>query len=93
VVRQTTSLFTPEAFDLSNIMQQFLHFNLETAPENMEKRYLNILVCPNCKGLLNYDVSAQELICELDKLAYLVKDGIPVMLIEEARQISSGPQL
>ena len=54
----------------------------------MEKRYLNILVCPNCKGQLSYDEPAQELICELDKLAYLVKDGIPVMLIEEARQIS-----
>ena len=54
----------------------------------MEKRYLNILVCPNCKGQLSYDESAQELICELDKLAYSVQDGIPVMLIEEARHIS-----
>ncbi len=63
-----------------------------TKLENMEKRYLSILVCPNCKGQLSYDESAQELICDLDKLVYLVKDGIPVMLIEEARQISPGPQ-
>jgi uncharacterized protein YbaR (Trm112 family) len=54
----------------------------------MEKRYLSILVCPNCKGQLSYDESAQKLICDLDKLAYSLKDGIPVMLIEEARQIS-----
>ena len=54
----------------------------------MEKRYLSILVCPNCKGQLRYDESAEELICDIDKLAYLVKDGIPVMLIEDARQIS-----
>ena len=72
-------------------MPGFVGFYL-TKLENMEKRYLSILVCPNCKGQLSYDESAQELMCELDKLAYLVKDGIPVMLIEDARQISPGPQ-
>lgn len=54
----------------------------------MEKRFLNILVCPNCKGSLSYDETAAELICQLDKLAYSVKDGIPVMLLDQARQIA-----
>lgn len=56
----------------------------------MEKRYLNILVCPNCKGSLTLDESANELICELDQLAYPIREGIPVMLIEEARQIKAA---
>lgn len=53
----------------------------------MEKRYLNILVCPNCKGRLTLDEPANELICELDKLAFPIKNGIAVMLIDQARQI------
>ena len=53
----------------------------------MEKRYLNILVCPNCKGSLTLDGTAQELICELDKLAFPIQNGIAVMLIDQARQI------
>lgn len=53
----------------------------------MEKRYLNILVCPNCKGSLTLDETAQELICELDKLAFPIQNGIAVMLIDQARQI------
>lgn len=58
----------------------------------MEKRYLNILVCPNCKGKLSYDENAAELICDLDQLAYPVRDGIPVMLIDQARQIQTAVQ-
>jgi len=53
----------------------------------MEKRYLNILVCPNCKGGLSLDEAANELICDLDKLAFPIQDGIAVMLIDQARQI------
>lgn len=53
----------------------------------MEKRYLNILACPNCKGGLSLDEVANELICDFDKLAFPVQDGIAVMLIEHARQI------
>ena len=53
----------------------------------MEKRYLNILVCPNCKGNLTLDETANELICELDKLACPIQNGIAVMLIDQARQI------
>ena len=53
----------------------------------MEKRYLNILVCPNCKVNLTLDETSNELICELDKLAFPIQNGIAVMLIDQARQI------
>ena len=46
----------------------------------MDNRLLEILVCPLCKGKLEYDRAAQELICHADKLAYPIRDGIPVML-------------
>ncbi len=46
---------------------------------------LKILVCPKCKGALEYRTTgAESLICHTDKLVYRVQDGIPVMLIEEA---------
>lgn len=53
----------------------------------MDKKLLDILVCPVCKGKLVYDKKAQELICKLDRLAYPVRDGIPVMLEDEARHL------
>lgn len=53
----------------------------------MDKALLDVLVCPLCKGTLYFDKKAQELICRLDRLAYPVRDGIPVMLEEEARQL------
>ena len=55
----------------------------------MEKHLLDVLVCPNCKGSLQYDEKAQELICQKEKLAYPIKDGIPAMLIDEARDMSA----
>lgn len=52
----------------------------------MDKKLLEILVCPLCKGkLLN---KKQELICRFDRLAFPVRDGIPIMLENEARIIS-----
>lgn len=48
---------------------------------------LEILVCPICKGSLEHDRAANELICHADKLAFPVRDGIPVMLIEQARDL------
>lgn len=54
----------------------------------MDKKTLSILVCPKCQSKLEFDKSAQELICESDQLAYPVKDGIPVMLVEEARSLT-----
>ncbi len=55
----------------------------------MEQKLLQILVCPICKGPLVYHKEQQELICKADKLAFSIRDGIPVMLREEARQLSS----
>lgn len=54
----------------------------------MEKRFLDILVCPVCKGKLEYKRDAQELWCRQSKLAYPIKDGIPFMLESEARSLS-----
>jgi LSD1 subclass zinc finger protein len=56
----------------------------------VDARLLEILVCPICKGPLTYDRGAQELTCALDKLAYPIRDGIPVMLVDEARQTVEG---
>ena len=54
----------------------------------MDKKLLDILVCPVCKGTLIYHKKTNELICKLDKLAYPVRDDIPVMLANEARTLS-----
>ena len=57
----------------------------------MEKKLspelLDILACPLCKGDLNYDEENNELLCLESKLAFRVKDGVPIMLIDEARTI------
>ncbi|HEU4621769.1 MAG TPA: Trm112 family protein [Burkholderiaceae bacterium] len=55
----------------------------------MDPKLLDILVCPVCKGPLDYRKSAAELICHADKLAYPIKDGIPVMLEHEARPLDT----
>jgi uncharacterized protein YbaR (Trm112 family) len=54
---------------------------------SVDPRLLEILVCPLCKGKLTYRKEASELICKADRLAYPVKDDIPVMLEEEARKL------
>jgi uncharacterized protein YbaR (Trm112 family) len=56
----------------------------------MDQRLLEILVCPLCKGVLKYDRQQQELICSADKLAFPIRDGIPVMLADEARHLIDG---
>ncbi len=53
----------------------------------VDKRLLDILVCPRCKGKLVYNRSQRELICRFDRLAYPVRDDIPVMLDDEARAV------
>ncbi|HEX4331835.1 MAG TPA: Trm112 family protein [Usitatibacter sp.] len=53
----------------------------------MDPKLLEILVCPLCKGPLVWRKDAHELVCKPDRLAFPVKDGIPVMLEEEARQL------
>jgi len=55
----------------------------------IDKKLLDILVCPVSKASLDYDKQAQELICYASGLAYPVRDGIPVMLEEEARELSA----
>lgn len=54
----------------------------------MDARLLDILVCPLCKGELIYKKAEQELLCKPCKLAYPVRDDIPVMLEEEARPLT-----
>ncbi len=56
----------------------------------MDARLLEILVCPLCKSQLTHDRKAKKLICHIDKLAYPIRDGIPVMLVNEAEQIVEG---
>lgn len=55
----------------------------------MESRLLDTLVCPLCKGRLDYDRTQAELTCRADRLAYPVRDGIPVMLESEARSLDT----
>ncbi len=54
----------------------------------MNARLLDILVCPLCKGPLDYDKTNQELICQADRLAYPIRDGIPIMWADEARDMA-----
>jgi uncharacterized protein YbaR (Trm112 family) len=54
----------------------------------MDARLLDILVCPVCKGPLVYRKKEGELICRADRLAYLIRDDIPIMLEEEARKLA-----
>ena len=54
----------------------------------MDKKLLDILVCPLCKGPLVYDKKQAELACRADRLAYPIRDDIPVMLEDEARKLT-----
>ena len=54
----------------------------------MDRKLLDILVCPVCKGRLIYSKESSELICKADRLAYPIRDDIPVMLVEEAERLS-----
>jgi uncharacterized protein YbaR (Trm112 family) len=59
----------------------------------MDPRLLDILVCPICKGPLDYRKSQQELVCKADRLAFRIDDGIPVMLEDEARKFAAEDEL
>ena len=54
----------------------------------MDKKLLDILVCPVCKGPLTYKKSVQELVCYGCRLGFPIRDEIPVMLEDEARQLA-----
>lgn len=55
----------------------------------MDKKLLDILACPLCKSSLIYKQDAQELLCKADRLAFPIRDGIPVMLEDDARELSN----
>jgi uncharacterized protein YbaR (Trm112 family) len=59
----------------------------ETSPQRIDPRLLELLVCPRTKTSLIYDEAAQELISRAARLAYPIRDGIPVMLADEARPL------
>lgn len=59
----------------------------------MDKKLLDILVCPICKGRLVYRKNAGELICKVDRLAFPIRDGIPVMLEQEARELPADEEV
>jgi uncharacterized protein YbaR (Trm112 family) len=54
----------------------------------VDRKLLDILVCPACKGPLVYDKTKAELVCRADRLAYPIRDDIPVMLEDEARKMT-----
>lgn len=54
----------------------------------IDKKLLDILACPLCKSPLIYDKSKQELICKADRIAFPIRDDIPVMLEDEARELT-----
>ncbi|MGB0630105.1 MAG: Trm112 family protein [Alphaproteobacteria bacterium] len=58
--------------------------------KGIDPKLLEILVCPLTKGPLSYDADAQELISEQARLAYPIRDGIPIMLVDEARSLDVG---
>lgn len=59
----------------------------------MDKKLLEILVCPICKGPLVWRRREQELVCRADRLAFPVREGIPVMLEEEARRLADNEEV
>jgi uncharacterized protein len=59
----------------------------------MDTRLLEILACPVCKGPLQYRRDQRLLVCRLDRLAYPIRDDVPVMLEEEARQLAADDPL
>ena len=56
----------------------------------LDPKLLEILVCPLTKGPLTYNREAQELISEQARLAYPIREGIPIMLVDEARQLDDN---
>jgi uncharacterized protein len=54
----------------------------------MDDRLLDILACPVCKGPLKFQRAAQVLVCRAERLAFPLKEGVPMMLEEDARQLA-----
>jgi len=60
---------------------------MTNTPQDVDRKLLEILVCPLTKSPLQYDAEAQELISKQAGLAYPIRDGIPIMLESEAREL------
>lgn len=56
----------------------------------IEPWLLELLVCPKCRGELRHETQPEALVCERDKLRYPVRDGIPVLLIDEAAPLETA---
>jgi uncharacterized protein YbaR (Trm112 family) len=59
----------------------------------MDDKLLDILACPLCKGPLKFQKAAEVLVCRADRLAFPLKDGVPMMLEEDARQLAHDDPL
>ena len=62
------------------------------SPARVDPKLLEILVCPLTKAPLRYDAAQQELISDQARLAYPIRDGIPIMLIDEARPLDEDAE-
>ncbi len=78
---------------LSGVGGLILRLLVVRTPHVLDPKLLNILVCPLSKAPLTYDEARQELLCKASGLAYPVRDGIPVMLEEEARAMTADEKL
>ncbi len=61
--------------------------------DKMDDRLLDILACPVCKGPLKFQRAAEVLVCRAERLAFPIRDGVPMMLEEDARQLPSDDPL
>lgn len=59
----------------------------------MDTKLLDILACPICKGPLRYAKREEQLVCRADRLSFPIRDGIPIMLEDEAKQLSAEDPL
>jgi uncharacterized protein YbaR (Trm112 family) len=64
---------------------------MNQGPSAVDPKLLEILVCPLTKGPLRYDAQRQELVSEQAHLAYPIRGGIPIMLVDEARRLDDSP--
>jgi uncharacterized protein len=64
--------------------------NTETPPKDVDPKLLEVLVCPVTRGPLVYDQKKSELISKKARLAYPVREGVPIMLPDEARELSDA---
>ena len=55
--------------------------------EGLDKKLLDVLACPKCKGTLKYEKPRERIVCSKCRLAYSIEEGIPIMLVEEAQKL------